>query len=202
MAVSGNNKPRFESLVDDINHPNPNINNQAFILMRMHWPRKSLDYFIGNLDSDNNELRRKSVKALSVYEEDIVLPMLHICLASEKEIVKVSCLKVLVKVAANINLDSFYAKIIEVIDLVILIESVQVTLTVISLLRQLGEIALPKLIQLSRNQDILMSKAAITALGEIDDDRSKKALQELSIDYSIDNLLRESALQAISIKKI
>ena len=86
MAVSGTDKPRFESLLEDIDHPNPNINNQAFILMRRHWPKKSLDYFIRNLDSDNNEKRRKTVKALSVYEEDVVLPMPIITASLDAEI--------------------------------------------------------------------------------------------------------------------
>ncbi len=195
MEILINDQPKFESLIEDVKHPNPNINNKAFALMRKYWPEKSLDYFISNLDSNNSEIRRKSVKALSLYEEEIVNPILNLYLSSKKEIVKVSCLKVLVRVAANIHLDSFHDNILEVVDLALKIDSVEIILTSISLLRQLGEISLPKLIDLTSNENILLSKAAMTALGEIDEDKLKLLVKEFSQDSNAENISRDNVLE-------
>ena len=100
-------------------------------------------------------------------------------------------------VAANNNMDDFYNDMHGVIDTAIHDESIEVILTITSLLRQLGKIACPILMRLSVDSNILRAKSAITALGEIRDKRSEELLIKLSKNKDLDCILRESAVDAL-----
>jgi len=193
-----NNRPSLESLFDDFEHPNPNINKEAFLSMYKYWPYESMGLLILKLDSKDVETRRKSVKALSCFETFVIMPMVELYLASNVLIIRVSCLKVLVRVAANHDLDVFYEEIKPVIELALNDEAVEIILALVPLLRHLGPKANSVLLKLSRDSNILRAKAAITALGEIMDSRSNHFLRELSHDQSIDELLRESARESLN----
>ncbi len=65
-------KPSLENLFKDLDHPNPNINYQAYLDMYRFWPNESKVRLIDNLESNNVQIRRKSVKALSCFGADIV----------------------------------------------------------------------------------------------------------------------------------
>ncbi len=168
MNRSLEEKPSFNSLLEDLWHPNPNINIEAFQRMQQFWPEKSMNYLIDNLDNKDIELRRKCIKALAYFRTDSIRPVVNLYLNSESTIMRVSCLKVLVKIAANDNLDGFYGEIMRLSSFALKDESVEIALSFISLLRQLGEIAKPVLIELSEKSiNTLHVKAASTALYEI-----------------------------------
>ncbi len=197
MQDSLNNRPKLETLLSDFLHPNPNINKDAYIDMQEYWPEESIQYLKSNLDSDDVELRRKSVKALSYFGTPIIPTILELYISNSSLRFRVGCLKVLVILAANNNMDNFYKDMQGVIEMAINDDSVELTLAIISLLRQLGQIACPILMRLSVDKNILRAKAAITALGEISDARSEKLLKQLSNNKELDCILRESALEAL-----
>ena len=73
----------------------------------------------------------------------------------------------------------------------------ELTLSVISLLKQLKNQGLPILLRLSRDSDLLRAKAALSVLGEIKDPLITSYLGELINDKSIDQFIKEAAIEAL-----
>ena len=188
----------MEELFNDFNHQNPNINKRAYENMHIFWPAESKTRLLGNLNSLDINIRRKSIKALSYFESDIIIPIVYLYLSSKDRILKISCLKILVKVAANNDVDDFEQDIKKVIDSALQDSSVELSLTLISLLRQLGKNAISILIKLAKDKDILRSKAAITALGELNSPEINALFKELSNNQDLDPIIREGALDALN----
>ncbi len=190
--MNDKNIPNLDDLFEDLNHPNPNINCNAFKAMHAFWPNESKHRLIGNLNSQNIELRRKSVKALASFGKDIVKPVLEVYLSTKDRVLHISCLKVLVQIAAHNNLDDYYEDINHVIDLAIHDYSVEITLSLINLLRQIGGKGISTLTEIAKDKDILRSRAAITALSEISEPKARLYLKDLSKQSDIDPIIREA----------
>ena len=71
----------------------------------------------------------------------------------------------------------------------------EIILTVISLLRQLGETGRNILIKISRDKDLLRAKASISALLEMKDQTVDDLFDELLNDKSIDPMIKEDILR-------
>ncbi len=186
------NRPGLEELYEDFLHPNPNISAKASHKMVSFWPQASMERWISNLNRDDIEIRRRSVKALSLFGEDALPPMIKMFSNSKDLIVRMSCLKVLVKIAAIEKYDDFPKPLRKVIDIALVDESPQIILALVSLLRQLGSHGLPILIAMARDKNILRAKSAVTAIGEINDSNARNFLLELSEESSLDDLIKES----------
>ena len=130
----------FQDLLEDFNHPNPNINNDAFANMHIYFPNESKLFLINNLKSNNVEIRRKSVKALAYFGTSIISEIVELYLKSSILILRVSCLKVLVKLSVKNNLDAYFNDLLPIFELAVKDESVEITLTVVSLLRQIQDV--------------------------------------------------------------
>ena len=195
------NKPSLDNLFDDFAHPNPNINHQACLLMALHWPVASINRLIANLSKKNIDIRRKSVKALGCFGDKALLPVYKVFLMNKDLTIRISCLKVFVKIAAVEKYDSIPNCLNQVIDSSLKDDNPQIVLALVSLLRQLGPQGLPKLIEISRDGNILRAKASVTAIGEIDDPSAENCLKELLYDKSIDQLVREGADYALETYK-
>ena len=192
-------KPSLESLFEDFSHPNPNINQKACFEMKLNWPQESMEKLIENLNHTDIHLRRKSVKALGSFGDIALLPVSKIFLKTNSYIVRVSTMKVLVRIAAIEKYTSIPSCLSEVIRMAIIDENPQIILGLVSLLRQLNKLGLPSLMIISRDNNILRAKAAITALGEIEDSSAFNLLRSLSQDTSLDPLLLESIAFALDV---
>ncbi len=190
------NIPTIEDIFSDFEHPNPHINRLAALNMRKYWFEESIEILTRNLDSNNIELRRKSVKALGYFGKSIVKDIIEMYISSEEKTLKVSCLKVLVIVSSSHSLDDFEAEIKTLIESAVNDQSVEIILTIISFLRQNGEKTLPYLKCLCRDENVLKAKAAVTAISEINEISVGPFLQSIVNDSSLDEMVRESAFQA------
>ena len=190
------NIPTIEDTFSDFDHPNPHINRLAALNMREYWSEESIEILTRNLDSNNIELRRKSVKALGSFGKSIVKDIIEMYISSEEKTLKVSCLKVLVIVSSSHSLDDFEAEIKTLIESAVNDQSVEIILTIISFLRQNGEKTLPYLKCLCRDENVLKAKAAVTAISEINEISVGPFLQSIVNDSSLDEMVRESAFQA------
>ena len=195
MSIKGNhNKHRnLDSILEDFYHPNPNINDLAVVEMIRCWPDKSIEILITHLDSKNLHLRRKSIKALAEFGDLIIDTLVKIFLCNEKIIIRVSCLKVFVKIAAKGGSNSLFKSLIEVINICMRDEEPLIILTFVSLLRQLDVLGLEYLIRLTEDKNILKVKSAITAIGEINHPDAKSCLRGIVADESRDKLINQSA---------
>ena len=189
------NIPTIEDIFSDFEHPNPHKNRLAALNMRKYWFEESIEILTRNLDSNNIELRRKSVKALGSFGKSIVKDIIGMYISSEEKTLKVSCLKVLVIVSSSHSLDDFEAEIKTLIESAVNDQSVEIILTIISFLRQNGEKTLPYLKCLCRDENVLKAKAAVTAISEINEISVSPFLQSIVNDSSLDEMVRESAFQ-------
>ncbi len=199
MKEQLNNKPSIEKLFKDLEHPNPNINKQAIQEMVHYWPEPSIERLIRNLQKESLEvdLRRKSIKALAAFDDCALDAVFKTFFTFETRTVRTSCLKVLVRMAAAKKNSTFPCKVFDVIDIALQEDAPEVILTVISLLRQIGEDAIPILLELAKGNDILKAKASITALGEMNSPWIRDSFKELLLDNQLDQLIRLSILEFV-----
>ncbi len=189
MNLKKINSLNFDDLLDDFYHPNPNLNRKAYKDMIAFWPKESLEFLISNLSTDDINLRRKSIKALGEFGPDILSPIGNIYNANSDRLIKTSCLKVFLNVASRIDAKPFPSEIIELLKSSLLNENPEMILIVILIFRQLGSQGIPILIEIAKSQNILMAKAAITSLEEIDDPLAKNCLKEIFKNPLKDKLL-------------
>ncbi len=195
--ICKNNVSDLEQLFVDLSHPNPNINEQACLRMLSAWPSESMARLIKNLANEDVALRRKSVKALGLFGHIALPHVVDLFLQNENKIVRTSCLKVLVKIAAASCEDSFPAEVFKAIEIALKDDSPEITLSVVSLLRQMGKDGLPLLIRIAKDEDILRSTAAISALSELNSPIIQTCLSELVNDLSRDEMVRLAANESL-----
>tara|TARA_B100000214_G_C23732138_1_gene519307 strand:+ start:103 stop:702 length:600 start_codon:yes stop_codon:yes gene_type:complete len=186
---------KYSELYQDFLHPNPNISSQAFLKLRKEFEDKFMDNLLANLKEKDIFIRRKSILALGMFGEKILDKIVSIYMHSNNRIVKVSCLKTIIKVVVNFDLDELTKDKMLVIDLALKDDAPEITLTVISLLRQLGITGRNILIKICRDKDLLRAKAAVSALMEMKDQTVADLFDELINDKSIDPFIKEDILR-------
>ena len=186
----------FDSAFKDFCHPNPNINDLAIKIMISSWPEQSIAILISKLNDSDASLRRKAIKALGCFGHEVVDQIVKLFLLSDELMIKLSCLKVFIKMTKTNKSIFLNDRLIDVIEVAIKDDNPVMILTIINLLRQLGELGLPYLIDCSKDSHILRAKAAITAIGEINHPKAMRCLQSIIKDHSRDSLIVESAVDS------
>ena len=189
------NLDKFSKLYQDFLHPNPNINSQAMFLLIKDFSDEFIDTLINNLKADDLIIRRKSILALSEYGEDILKHIVELYLNNQSKVVKVSCLKIIVRIVAKLNLKKINKGLMSVIDSALSESSPEITLTVISILRQFGLNGRNILMKTCRDDDLLKAKASVSALLEMKDQTVDNLLNELLNDQSTDSMIKEDILR-------
>ncbi len=191
--------PSLDRIFEDFLHPNPNINNQAINEMITFYPEESIQVLLGKLNDGDISLRRKAIKALSFFGKEVFNNIINLFLSTNELTIKISCLKIFIKIINNDKSIFFNSRLIDVIDISIKDNDPVMMLTIINLLRQLGENGLPYLIKCSEDSNLLRSKAAITAIGEINHPNARICLEAIIQDDSKDRLIVESAIDSLKL---
>ena len=186
---------KYIELYQDFLHPNPNINSQAFLILRKEFEAKFMNNLLSNLKEENLFLRRKSILALGRFGEKTLKSIVPLYMDTNNTNVKVSCLKIMIQVVVNFDLDELNQVEMLVIESALNEEAPEIILTVTSLLRQLGETGRNILIKISRDKDLLRAKASISALLEMKDETVDDLFDELLNDKSIDPMIKEDILR-------
>ena len=182
---------KYLELYQDFLHPNPNINSQAIFLLRKEFRIKFMNNLLINLKEEDLVIRRKSILALSEYGEEILKLIVPLYLNTQSKIVKVSCLKTIIKVIVNFNLEKLDQEAMKVVDSAIKDSSPEIILSVIPLLRQLGINGRDILMKTCRDKDLLRAKASVSALLEMKDETVNDFFNELLEDQSINSMIKE-----------
>ena len=154
--------------------------------------------FISGLPLDQSiALSWAEPDSLGGYGEEIVLPIIEIFYSKNDTKTRISCLKVLVKVASNIDSKKFPSEIIGVINMALEDYQPEIILTVISLLRQLGSFGINFLKDCCRDENLLKAKAAVSALNELNDPSLNLFFRDLLDDDSIDQFIRQAASECL-----
>ena len=187
---------KYSVLYKDFLHPNPNIYSEAVFLLRKEFRAEFMENLLANLKVEDLVIRRKSILALGEYGEEILSLIVPLYFkSSNNNLVKVSCLKTILKVTVKFNLNELNQDVMSVLDLAIKDSSPEIILSAISLLRQLGKNGRDFLIKTCRDKDLLRAKASITALLEIKDQTIEDFFDELLNDKSIDPMIKEDILR-------
>ena len=186
---------KYIELYQDFLHPNPNINFQAFLILRKEFEVEFMNNLLDNLKEEDLYIRRKSILALGRFGEKILKSIVSLYMDTDNKTVKVSCLKTMIKVVVNFNLEELTQEEMLVVDLALKDCAPEIILTVISLLRQLGKTGRNILIKTCRNKDLLIAKASISALLEMKDQTVDDLFDELLNDKSIDPMIKEDILR-------
>ena len=186
---------KYIELYKDFLHPNPNINSKAVLILRKEFEVKFMDNLLANLKEEDLFIRRKSILALGLFGEKTLKSIVPLYMDNNNTTVKVSCLKTIIKVVVNFNLEELTQEEMLVVDLALKDDTPEMILTVISLLRQLGKTGRNILIKICRDKDLLRAKASISALLEMKDPTVDDLFDELLNDKSIDPMIKEDILR-------
>ena len=186
---------KYIELYQDFLHPNPNINYQAFLILRKEFETEFVNNLLANLKEEDLLIRRKSILALGQFGKKIFKSIVQLYMNTNNKNVKVSCLKTMIKVVVNFNLEELTQEEMQVVELALKDETPEIILTVISLLRQLGTTGRNILIKTCRDDDLLRAKASISALLEMKDQTVDDLFEELLNDKSIDPMIKEDILR-------
>ncbi len=190
----------YNELYQDFLHPNPNINSQAILSLKENFEVKFLDNLLANLKEEDLFIRRKSILALGMFGEKTLNSIVSLYAETNNKTVKVSCLKTMIKIVINSNLEELTKEEMSVLDSALQDNEPEIILTVISLLRQLGTNGRNILIKTCRDKNLLRAKASITALLEMKDQIVDNFFDELLNDKSIDPMIKEDILRDKLIK--
>ena len=108
---------KYIELYQDFLHPNPNINYQAFLILRKEFEVKFMNNLIANLKEEDLVIRRKSILALGRFGEKTLNSIVSLYMDTKNKTVKVSCLKTMIKVVVNSNLEELTQDEMLVVDL-------------------------------------------------------------------------------------
>ena len=186
---------KYIELYKDFLHPNPNINSVATSLLRKDFRVQFMENLLINLKEEDLLVRRKSILALGEYGEEIFNSIVPLYFDTRNIIVKVSCLKTIIKVIVNFNLKELNQDVMKLIDSALKDSSPEIILSVISLLRQLGENGRDVLMKTCRDKDLLRAKASVSALLEIKDQSVDELFEKLLNDKLIDPMIKEDILR-------
>ena len=186
---------KYIELYRDFLHPNPNINFEAFLILRKEFEDKFMNNLLANLKEEDLFIRRKSILALGRFGQEIFKSIVPLYMDTKNKAVKVSCLKTMIKVVVNFNLEELTNEEMLVVDLALKDRDPEIILTVISLLRQLGQTGRSILMKTCRDKDLLKAKASISALLEMKDQTVDNLFDELLNDKFIDPMIKEDILR-------
>ena len=186
---------KYSVLYKDFLHPNPNIYSEAVFLLRKEFRAEFMENLLTNLKEEDLVIRRKSILALGEYGEEVLESIAYLYLNTQNKIIKVSCLKTIIKVIVNFNLKQLNQEVMKVAELAIKDKSPEIILIVVSLLRQLGLNGRDVLIKACRNKNLLLAKASVSALLEIKDQAVNDLFDELLNDKSVDLMIKEDILR-------
>ena len=186
---------KYIELYQDFLHPNPNINSQAFLILRKEFEVEFMNNLLANLKEEDLFIRRKSILALGRFGGKALKSIVQLYMNTNNTTVKVSCLKTMIKVVVNSNLEELNQYEMSVVNLALKDRSPEIILTVISLLRQLGKTGRNILMKTCRDKDLLIAKASISALLEMKDQTVNDLFDELLNDKFIDPMIKEDILR-------
>ena len=169
------------------------------MILRKDFQAKFVDNLIANLKEKDLIIRRKSILALGMLGGKTLKSIVQLYMDTNNKTVKVSCLKTMIKVVVNCNLEELTQEEMLVVESALKDDSPEIILSVISLLRQLGKTGRNILIKICRDKDLLRAKAAISALLEMKDETIDDLFDDLLNDKSIDQMIKEDILRDKSI---
>ncbi len=191
--------PSFESLVEDLKHPNPNIKDNACVLLAEHWPDQAMPYFFSKLHDPDPVVYRTAVKALGTLGHRTLPDLLELFQASVNGTVRACCVKAIVQISVNFPDVAFPLEILSMLEQAlddsspVVAQSSLMTLGYLSKHDSEKDHVIPLLIQACDRSNIAHVQGSAMALAELDSPLVSTFLEKLAVDVAKDPLIREIA---------
>lgn len=187
----------LDQLFVDLAHPNPYVQTEAFLAMVRHHSEASLPRLILLLDHEDVVRRRAAVRALGAFGEKAMLPLAQKYQTSCDGTVRASCVKAYAQIASNVPGIVFPSEAMAALETALQDDSPVVGIAAVMALGQVGEQALPLLIQVCRGRNEAQAVAAVNALASIDHPDVTGCLVSLATSEATDTYVRESVDSAL-----
>ena len=191
--------PTYDSLISDLKHPNPNIRNEACVLLAEHYFLQSLPYFLDQLHDEDPVVYRTAVKGLGILGHEVVPELLRLFNETDNSTVRACCIKALVQISVNYPDQAFPDLTMLMLENSlddpnpVVAQSALMTLGHLSKQDVEQERVIPLLIKACDRSNIAHVQSAAMALAELDSPMVHVCLQKLANDESKDSLIREVA---------
>ncbi len=191
MTDSNADRPDLETLFEDLSHPNPDIQAQAYWGMVDHFPEQSIPRLLALLDQPDVSLRRAAVRGLGAFGSTALQPIAGLFATSSDGTVRASCVKAYAQIASNYPDEDFSADAMTVLEQALDDSSPVVSQSAVMALGQVGVQALPLLMKICKGNNIAHVQSAAMALAEIDDPAAEACLREVYNDPTTDELSKQ-----------
>jgi len=191
MTDSNADRPDLETLFEDLSHPNPDIQAQAYWGMVDHFPEQSIPRLLALLDQPDVSLRRAAVRGLGAFGSTALQPIAGLFATSSDGTVRASCVKAYAQIASNYPDEDFSTDAMTVLEQALDDSSPVVSQSAVMALGQVGVQALPLLMKICKGNNIAHVQSAAMALAEIDDPAAEACLREVYNDPTTDELSKQ-----------
>ena len=188
----------LDILFDDLAHPNPYIQSQAFMAMVRDWPQQALPRLLGLLAQPDIALRRASVRGIGAFGEAAMLPLADLLMASTDSTIRASCVKAYAQVASNQPGIHFPETAMRALEEALSDDSPVVAVASVMALGQVGGQAVPLLLRVVGGDNPAQAVAAVNALAQIDDPAIEPTLKDLQNQPQVDSYVRETIESALA----
>lgn len=189
----------IDPLFEQLKHPNPYMRERAMAeLLEANAP-DTISRLMGVLDSEDVVYRRAAVKALGLFGNDAVSPLVDALLHSDNITVRGSAAKALAQVAINYPENVFPEDGLQGLKQAIQDDNPVVHIAAIMALGEIGGAALEILLDALKTTDnIAVQVSIVNALASVGGERASEVLVAAAADEAADPYVRESATSALS----
>ena len=188
----------LDILFEDLAHPNPYIQSQAFMAMVRDWPQQALPRLLGLLAQPNITLRRASVRGIGAFGAAALLPLADLLKASTDSTIRASCVKAYAQVASNQPGIHFPESAMKALEEALSDDSPVVAVATVMALGQVGGQAMPLLLRVVGGDNPAQAVAAVNALAQIDHPAIERTLRDLQNQPQVDSYVRETIESALA----
>lgn len=188
----------LDILFEDLAHPNPYIQSQAFMAMVRDWPQQALPRLLGLLAQPDITLRRASVRGIGAFGAAALLPLADLLLASTDSTIRASCVKAYAQVASNQPGIHFPDSAMQALEEALGDDSPVVAVATVMALGQVGGQAVPLLQRVVGGDNPAQAVAAVNALAQIDHPAIERTLRDLQNQPQLDSYVRETLESALA----
>lgn len=188
----------LDQLFDDLAHPNPYIQSQAFTAMVRDWPEQALPRLLQLLDQPDISLRRASVRGIGAFGAAALLPLADVFQGSNDSTVRASCVKAYAQVASNQPGVLFPPEAMAALQDGLNDDSPVVAVASVMALGQVGVQAVSLLLAVAQGSNPAQAVAAVNALAQIADPELEGKLRALQQQAGLDPYVLETLESALA----
>ena len=198
MEAAGDCNTNLDSLLEDLMHPNPRIQEDACREMAEKYASEALPRLLDLFEHEDPKVYRGAVKGVGFFGYDAFLPVIELYGRTKNQTAKRCCPKAFVQLFKNFPNQPFPDEVMDLLRDAIDDSDMVVVQGGLMCLGQLGkqqlggDEAVQLLVNVLRNENVALVYSATQALADINHPLVASSLKSL-IESSTDPLIKEAA---------